>query len=258
MHVTIHKICVCRCTLIDPRPQKVSKAQRKWLKAFAASQQHDIAAAQHPESIPLSATAETPLAKPDLASHAICASCLQLATTQLQGSTVAPSTIEALPAVTAVTELSCSASHHAMAQENVFAAEAYALPDIVLAQASASEPELPATTVQAQASASEAKGVTDTTQASAAEAEAPHQGQQGGIAHSHQSAPQDQACLLQQSDPQAAAQQRWPDLQGTLSHQLQVGHKLRLVTIHLESNYPAHCCRQCELVTVLYCPVFSK
>lgn len=229
---------MCRCTLIDPRPQKVSKSQRKWLKSFAASQQHDVAAAQHPETNSLGATTETAATHSDLPSHA---SFLQQATTQLQDSTVASpaSTIEALPAVTPVTKLSCSAPH-AMAQANVFAAEACSLPDKFPAHASATEAELPATTVQAPASASEAIGVTDTAQAqaSAAEAEALHQGQQGGTEHSQQPASQDQACLLQQSDSKAAAQQRWPDLQGTLSHQLQVGHKLLLVSIHLKSKCP--------------------
>ena len=186
-------ICMCRCTLIDPRPQKVSKSQRKWLKSFATSQQRDTAAAR-------------------------------------------ASTDEAQSAFKPVaTELSSSAAHHAMAQANVFAAEADALPDSVPAETSATEAELPSSTAHAQAFA--------------VEAGAPHTGQQGGTVHSQQSASQDQACLPQQPNPQAEAQPRWPDLQGTLSHQLQVGHALLLVIMHLERR----CTDLLAMLASLYC-----
>ena len=56
-HCTL-RTYACRCTLIDPRPQKLSKAQRKWLKEFAETKQQPTAALQRGNSCKLSTTDE--------------------------------------------------------------------------------------------------------------------------------------------------------------------------------------------------------
>ena len=209
-----------RCTLIDPRPQKISKSQRKWLKSFASSQPNDIAAMQHPDTSTSSASTDIAPTSPDLQAQACWP---QHATSGLRHSTAAEpaSTDGALPAVTPATELSCSATHQDSAQAQVAAAEAHALPDGAPAQASASEAEVSADAAQAQASASEA--------------ETPCEGQQSCTAHSQQPAPQDERCQLHQSvSTQASAQHRGPDLQGTLSNQVQVRHQTATAQYYLQ------------------------
>ena len=178
----------CRCTLIDPRPQKISKSQRKWLKSFSASQQPCTAAAQHHKTDQFSATNDIPPTSPDLPSQA----CLYAPTGLQEPAAVAPASANAaLSAVTSATQLPCSAAHHNMAQAQVPAAEG----DVLLHNAQA--------------------------QASATEAEASSGENYAGKACTVQLTCQDEACLPQQSDSQAAAQHR-PDLKGTLSQQIQV------------------------------------
>lgn len=107
--------------------------------------------------------------------------------------------------------------------------------DSAQAQASAAEAEvlLPAQasafhdSAQAQESAAEAS-ILLPAQASAAEMEFRGEEGQGGTACCQQPTPQGDACQLHQSDLGSSAQHTRPDLRGTLSHQIQVSHKLML------------------------------
>lgn len=229
--IAICIICVCRCTLIDPRPQKVSKAQRKWLKSFAASQQRHVAAAEVPETntvLPSSPVWQFPACVPQ---HTV--------TGLLEATAAAAaSTQGALSAVPPAARLLCSATHPDSAQPQPSAIQADALPDSAQAQAPASEAEVPADTAY--------------TQAPANEAEAHHEGHQGGTACPLQPVSQDEACLLQHSDSQAAAQHKWPDLQGTLSEQLQVRHRPLLVKTLEYFKEAAWRWWQCQHVPPLY------
>lgn len=216
-----HSLChlCCRCTLIDPRPQRFSKSQRKWLKSFASSQPNDTAGIQHPDTSMSSASTDIPPTSHDLQAQACWR---QHATRELQHSAAAASasTNGALSVVAPATELSCSATHQDSAQAQVSAAEEHALPDSAPTQASANETEVPADAAQAQASADEA--------------EAPHEGQQSCTTLSQQPASQDESCQLQQSGLQASAHHRGPDLQGTLSNQVQVRHQTATAQCYLQ------------------------
>lgn len=224
----------CRCTLIDLRPQKISKSQRKWLKSFASSQPNDIATMQHSDTSTPIASTDIPPTSPDLPAQA---GLPQHVTRKLQHSTAAApgSTDGALSAVTPPAELSCSATHHQdSAQAQVSAAEEPALPGSAATQGSAIEAEVLADAAQAQASVSQTR--------------APCEGQQSCMAHSQQPASHDEGCKLQQSvSTQASAQQNWPDLRGTLSNQVRVGHQLIIV-----NTATAHCCWQRLLITPSY------
>lgn len=222
----LHHLCG-RCTLIDPRPQKISKSQRKWLKSFASSQPN----VQHCDTSSPSATTTIPPTSSDLQAQA----CLpQHASSELQQSIAAAPAAGALPAVTPATELSCSATYQDSAQAQVSAAVEDSLPDSAPAQACASEAQVPADAAQAQACASEAEVLADTAQA---QASVPHEGQQSCTARSQQPESQVEGCWLQQSGSLASAQHRRPDLRGTLSNQVQVGLKLLAVSAATPQSY---------------------
>lgn len=180
-----------RCTLIDPRPQKVSKPQRRWLKTFAASQQHHTDAAQHPDSSSVSCTTEVLPGSSDGQAQT------QPAANGLpKPRTAAPTCISEMPL-----------AHQLGTQPPSIAAAQ----DVASLQASAAERGSP----PAQASAAET------------ELRFPDLEQQGGTACNQQPTPHDDAGQL--SGPQPSAQHRRPDLRGTLSHQVQVGSQHLLV-----------------------------
>lgn len=204
-----------RCTLIDPRPQKISKTQRRWLKSFAASQHLPTDATQQAERSGVNGTSEV------LPSSLKGQSPTQYATNGLQASRPAAPDFfgERSLASQLATEPSSRAARFDSAPAQAPAAEAELLPP---AEASAFHDS-----AQAQESAAEAS-VFLPAQASAAELEIPGEEGQGSTACCQQPTPQGDDCQLHQSDSEPSAQRRRPDLRGTLSHQIQVSHKLLL------------------------------
>lgn len=206
-----------RCTLIDPRPQKVSKPQRRWLKNFAASPHHPTDAAQQAERSSVTGTSEA------LPSSREGQSQTQRATNGLQAPRPAAPDFpgERSSANQLASEPSSRAARFDSAQAQASAAEAEVL---LPAQASAFHDS-----AQAQESAAEAS-ILLPAQASAAEMEFRGEEGQGGTACCQQPTPQGDACQLHQSDLGSSAQHTRPDLRGTLSHQIQAEFKPELWT----------------------------